>query len=292
MNLQEFVARRRFIEHLDFQDATARVFSFLDWISADDQGRKLLQHLREVDVSGLMEETDFQHPPQPGTPEEVAAVALCIADNAKEQKTELFQIASAVGVEGRSSDIQEVQDELEKRYLHPFYDYLQDHLFPNEKVANTPEVDPVPLNTTDVFIVHGRDNGLKETVARFVSRLGLNPVILHEQADRGRTVIEKFEDHAEVGFALVLLTPDDVGGFAGGETRPRARQNVVFELGYFLGLLGRSRVVALRQGEDLELPSDYAGVIYTAVDPAGAWKFLLVRELRAAGFSVDANQAL
>ncbi len=142
-----------------------------------------------------------------------------------------------------------------------------------------------------VFIIHGRDEAARETVARFVEKLGLEPVILHEQTSKGRTIIEKFEDHADVGFAIVLLTPDDVGGPRDGKPEPksRARQNVIFELGFFLGKLGRQRVSALVKG-DVETPSDYDGVVYIDLDDAGGWKMKVVRELKAAGFHVDANR--
>lgn len=148
-------------------------------------------------------------------------------------------------------------------------------------------------NVKDVFVVHGRDSETKETVARFLAQLELNPIILHEQPNEGRTVIEKFERHAAVGFAVVLLTPDDVGALADQQNNllPRARQNVVLELGYFMGRLGRQRVCALVK-EGLEIPSDVAGVVYVPFDVGGAWKLALVRELKSCGFDVDANLAL
>ena len=147
-------------------------------------------------------------------------------------------------------------------------------------------------NTKEVFIIHGRDNEAKETVARFLQNLGLTPVILHEQPNQGRTIIEKFERNAQVGFAVALLTPDDVGALKNEEKKlkPRARQNVVFELGYFLGRLGRERVCALTKG-NVELPSDYDGVAYISLDDGG-WKMDLIRELKNVGFNVDANKAL
>ena len=146
-------------------------------------------------------------------------------------------------------------------------------------------------NTKEVFIVHGRDNEAKETVARFLQNLGLTPVILHEQPNQGQTIIEKFEQHAQVGFAVALLTPDDVGALKSEEKnlKPRARQNVVFELGYFLGRLGRNRVCALTKG-NVEIPSDYDGVVYISLDDGG-WKMDLIRELKNVGFDVDANRA-
>jgi predicted nucleotide-binding protein len=142
-----------------------------------------------------------------------------------------------------------------------------------------------------VFIVHGHDEGAREAVARFLERLGLQPVILHEQANRGKTVIEKFEAHRDVGFAVVLLTPDDEGCEKGGTPRSRARQNVVLELGYFVGVLGRDRVCALRRGA-VEIPSDFAGVVYVPFDETGGWKQALGQELAAAGFEIDWNRVM
>jgi predicted nucleotide-binding protein len=142
-----------------------------------------------------------------------------------------------------------------------------------------------------VFIVHGHDEGAREMVARYVERLGFEAIILHEQANRGRTIIEKVEGEADVGFAVVLLTPDDTGCVKGGTPAPRARQNVLLELGYFIGLLGRERVCALKRG-DLEFPSDFVGTAWVAMDSGTGWKLELARELKAAGYNVDLNLAL
>jgi hypothetical protein len=143
-------------------------------------------------------------------------------------------------------------------------------------------------NSKKVFIVHGHDEGARESVARYLERIGFEPIILHEQANRGRTVIEKVEAHGDVGFAIVLLTPDDEGSVKGGKTEPRARQNVLLELGYFIGRLGRDHVCALKRGE-LEIPSDFAGVVWETMDNGGGWKQALARELRAAGHPIDWN---
>lgn len=147
--------------------------------------------------------------------------------------------------------------------------------------------------TNKAFIVHGHDEGARESAARFLEKLGIAPIILHEQASGGRTVIEKLEHNSDVDFAVVLLTPDDVGavGTSKDTLSPRARQNVILELGYFVGKLGRSRVCALHKGA-VELPSDFVGVVYVPMDSAGAWRLLLAKELREAGFDVDLNQAL
>ena len=149
------------------------------------------------------------------------------------------------------------------------------------------------IESKSVFVIHGRNNEPKQTVARFLERIGLNPIILHEQPDRGRTIIEKFEDHADVRFSVVLLTPDDVGSLQEeqGDLKPRARQNVIFELGYFIGRLGRQRVCTLIEG-DVEIPTDYVGILYNRLDSAGGWKMKLITELKNVGFNVDANDAL
>jgi predicted nucleotide-binding protein len=129
-------------------------------------------------------------------------------------------------------------------------------------------------------------------VTLLIERAGLNAVILHEQPNAGRTIIEKFEKYGgSAGFAVVLLTPDDVGGPGRENLRPRARQNVIGEMFWFAGKLGRERVCALKKG-DIEMPSDFVGVGYTEMDDLGAWKTELLRELNAAGYEVDWQKAL
>jgi predicted nucleotide-binding protein len=154
-----------------------------------------------------------------------------------------------------------------------------------------PNAPAIAAATSKVFIVHGHEHGLKEAVARFLERLDLEPIILHERPNAGRTIIEKFSDYADVQFAVILLTGDDEAKVRGTTTDlvPRARQNVVLELGYFLGKLGRARVCALYQS-GVEIPSDYQGVLFIPLDASDRWKFDLVRELRTAGFAVDANR--
>jgi len=121
----------------------------------------------------------------------------------------------------------------------------------------------------------------------------LTAIILAEQPNRGRTIIEKFVDCAlDVGFAVVLLTPDDLGGSVADEAqKSRARQNVIFELGYFVGSLGRGRACLLRKGE-VEIPSDLYGVVYTTMDTGNGWKLELARELKDAGFEFEADTVL
>lgn len=141
-----------------------------------------------------------------------------------------------------------------------------------------------------IFIVHGHDELMKLSVARFVESLGLEAVILHEQANSGRTIIQKLLDEtSDVSFAIVLYSPCDKGcGAEEDVLKPRARQNVVFEHGLLIGVLGTEKVCCLHSG-NVEMPSDNNGVLYVPYDDAGAWKLKLAKEMRGQGLSVDMN---
>lgn len=143
-----------------------------------------------------------------------------------------------------------------------------------------------------IFVVHGHDKEMEEAVARILEKLGLEPIILHEQAGSSKTIIEKFEACSEnVSFAIVLLSPDDLGykkDHSPESAMFRARQNVILELGYFMGKLGRKNVVALHRSEtNFEVPSDILGILYISFDPYNGWKLALAKELKAAGYDID-----
>jgi predicted nucleotide-binding protein len=170
---------------------------------------------------------------------------------------------------------------------------ILDNIRLNESNDNNVVESDQPLGT-GIFIVHGHDELARESVARFVERLGLEAIILQDQPHIGRTIIEKFEEESvKVGFALVLMTPDDVGSSQTkpDEMRSRARQNVIFELGYFAARLGRRRVCLLYKG-NVEIPSDLYGVLYILIDDSDSWKLRVAREMRAAGLEFDLNQVL
>ena len=143
-----------------------------------------------------------------------------------------------------------------------------------------------------VFIVHGHDEGPRERTARFIEKLGLNAVILQERASRGKTIIEKIEEYSNVGFAIVLYTPDDLGNVKSkaedGSLNGRARQNVVFEHGYLMAKIGRDKVVPLVSG-DVELPSDISGIVYISDKD---WQLSIAREMKAAGYAIDFSTIL
>lgn len=160
---------------------------------------------------------------------------------------------------------------------------------PSQPNIATEPLAAVARNKRKVFIVHGRDNEAKQEVARFIEKLGLQSIILHEQASSGMTIIEKIERYSnDADFALVLYTPCDMGRGA-HETKihpkQRARQNVVFEHGYLMAKLGRENVCALVKGE-IETPNDISGVVYVGFDIQGAWKSEVAKELRACGYEL------
>lgn len=138
--------------------------------------------------------------------------------------------------------------------------------------------------------MHGHNTTILQEVARLIEQLRLTPVILNERPNAGATLIEKLEAHAGVQFAIVLATADDVGRKAqADQQQARARQNVIFELGFFVGRLGRNKVAVLLE-PSIEIPSDFHGVAYHELDTRGAWKLALAKELRAAGLDVDFNR--
>jgi predicted nucleotide-binding protein len=163
-------------------------------------------------------------------------------------------------------------------------------LLPKASGETTSRQPAVKKYSNRVFIVHGRDEGPREAVATLLRIFGLEPIILNSLPNRSRSVIEKIEENSYVGFAVVLLTPDDEGALRGSAMKPRARQNVLLELGYFIGLLKRDWVCALIKS-DVEIPSDWTGVINTHYDDLSqGWKLVLAKELKHAGYNIDLNK--
>lgn len=150
---------------------------------------------------------------------------------------------------------------------------------------NLMEVSHRTTENKRIFIVHGHDTETRDNVELFIRRLGLEPVVLSNEANQGRTIIQKFEENSDVSFAIILYTACDEGRAKGESAlKNRARQNVLFEHGFFYAKLGKENVVALHES-GVEIPSDLAGVLYTSLD--GDWKGDLKRELKAAGFQAD-----
>ncbi|MEY8118199.1 TIR domain-containing protein [Falsihalocynthiibacter sp. BN13B15] len=142
-----------------------------------------------------------------------------------------------------------------------------------------------------VFIVLGHDEIALSKTENLLRKLALEPIVLRDRANEGHTIIEKFERNSDVGFAIVLMTSDDVGGLSKDSVKPRARQNVILELGYFIAKLSRKRVAILKS-DGVEAPSDIFGLVYTSLDKAGAWQWTIARELKNAGYTIDLNHVL
>ena len=163
-----------------------------------------------------------------------------------------------------------------------FQTYLQEMI--EGEIAET--VVTQSINFSRIFIVHGHDGELKQAVARIIEKLGIEAIILSEQANQGKTIIEKFEDYSDVGGAICLFTADDHGrSEKTGIEFSRARQNVVFETGYFIGKLGRNHIVILAD-DGIEMPSDLSGIVYTNTSN---WQLDLIKELKAMGYAIDLN---
>lgn len=170
--------------------------------------------------------------------------------------------------------------QLNRTFLGYFIEALND-------IANAnPEVDiekPKKIDGDVVFIIHGHDNELKNEVLLLLKRAGVNAIVLHEQADKGRTIIDKLiEESNNAGYAVALLTPDDLT--ENGNTR--ARQNVILEIGYFIGIVGKERLRMVVKS-NIEIPSDLGGILYEKYDAQGAWKIKLLKEIQAVGIYVD-----
>jgi predicted nucleotide-binding protein len=161
----------------------------------------------------------------------------------------------------------------------------------DEIVNANPEIENSSIkkvNSNTAFIIHGHDNELKTEVQLLLKRAGVNSVVLHEQADKGRTIIDKLINETETaGYAIALITPDDLSQ----DGTNRARQNVILEIGYFVGFLGKERLRMIVKG-DVEIPSDLQGILYEKHNTSGAWKIKLLKELQAVGIYVDIQAAI
>lgn len=175
---------------------------------------------------------------------------------------------------------------IDKSYSIPFEQELS-----LEKIHCTNTMEKGDLMMEDrIFIVHGRNNDIRDEVELFIRRIGLTPIILAEQANKGMTIIEKIEEYSDVSYAIVLYTSCDEGKMKGEkDLKDRARQNVVFEHGYMVAKLGRDKVIAL-VNQGVEIPGDLSGVIYISMQDTD-WKAQVMRELAGSGLQIDWTHA-
>jgi len=165
--------------------------------------------------------------------------------------------------------------------------------FISEKViASETQEKYKPENRGTVFVVHGEDDEGKNAVATYIEKLGLKVVVLHEQRSAGKTIIEILDRNAAISdYAVVILTSDDSGVSKKNteDTTLQTRLNVMLELGYFCGALGKKRVSVLTKA-GVYFPGDFLGVESTLFDPGGNWQLSLARDMKSAGLSFDANR--
>lgn len=212
----------------------------------------------------------------------------------EEAKSLIFHLYKTIGEDGVDSyhipmkltpkthggDINDSINNFNNQFIEYFQQALQDIINANPEIDDN-KVEKTHGNT--VFIIHGHDNELKTEVQLLLTRAGVNNLVLHERVDKGRTIIDKLvEESGSSNYAIALLSPDDIGE---NDSR-RPRQNVVLEVGYFIGRLGKERVRLLKKG-DIEIPSDLHGILYENHDLSGAWKIKICKELIAVGIHVD-----
>jgi predicted nucleotide-binding protein len=269
-------AQRAAIGRLEARIIELRALDVSKLQAGDDPPVQVLQQRIKSTLANIYGESSRQYARLKGAPSlDATSYSLSLYDGGG---TSISEIQEGVD-RGRNTSISILQGEV---------DALKESLQFNSVTSADASRPPVQVELSDdIFIVHGHDEAAKEAVARVISRAGLNPVILHEQPNGGKTIIEKFEKHGSAaGFAVVIATPDDIGGLAGAapDLQPRARQNVIGEMFWFAGRLGREKVCALVKG-DIEMPTDFAGVVYTPFDDHGGWKAKLLQELSAAGYT-------
>jgi predicted nucleotide-binding protein len=261
-----------------------------------------IKELRELNTSNLQTGDD---PPVQDLEQRIKSTLASIYGENSRQYGRLGDAASLDATmyvmnlgfgQGGGTSIAEIREGVDRgrnraiSILQGEVDSLKENLqFSNPTLSEIVEQKAPTEPSDEIFIVHGRDEAAKEAVARVIQRAGLKPVILHEQPNGGKTIIEKFEKHGSAaGFAVVIATPDDIGGLAvtppvQPDLKSRARQNVIGEMFWFAGRLGRDKVCALVK-DTIEMPTDFAGVVYTPMDSHGGWKSKLLQELAEAGY--------
>ncbi len=204
----------------------------------------------------------------------------------------LLMRASEIRTEGNGEDNFRSQKSLMLSALQETTKAVLDDVFGESKQQKSASSSGALSNRN--FVVHGHDHATKTELEVFLTGLGLEPMVLHRQPDQGHTLIEKFEHHSDVGFAFIIFTPDDIAYKADEDTLSdsrrkkefRARPNVTFEFGYFVGKLGRRKVCCLIKG-DVARPSDIDGLVYKPIpESIEAIGYSIIKELKAAGYTI------
>ena len=267
--------------HLTMSGISMQLFNYLKdevkdnpvYDQYENEGNKWIQWKNEV---------QWMNWNLPGNISEAKSLAYYLYQSFAENKDEIIDLSTDMfGKERYEDSIYE--------FNKTFIEYLGDAL--RDIINSNPEIDDEEPSKTKgdfIFIVHGHDNDLKREVQLLMQNAGINNVVLHEQVDKGRTIIDKLiEETEKAGYAIALLTPDDLANDGG----KRARQNVILEIGYFIGKLGKERIRMLVK-DDVEIPSDLHGILYERYDLNGAWKIKILKEIQATGIYVDIQNAI
>lgn len=202
-------------------------------------------------------------------------------------------VYSKAWIDFEALNIEQIEGSFEDEFIEikkGVVDILRDLVIHSEDEPLIIKDEKIIKSINNIFIVHGQNESIKNNVARFVEKLHLNPIILHEQASSGKTIIEKIESYSNVEFGIILYSSSDEGRKANSneELKKRARQNVIFEHGYLIGKIGRNKVCALIEN-GVEIPNDLSGVVYVEIDNKNAWKYELAKEMKSAGLDINMN---
>jgi len=308
--IQVRTAKQRFYDiqsdlmHSKYHDIENNLNAFVEFCENDTVMRKITQPLiqiKGVDVSKWYEDIfktggsmiGSKHYALPPEPQLEASLLYQFVLGIHSGKFDLGAFTISVyGTTKYDDAVYEFVNDIFRRlfrYLSRGLDTLEAELV--KKAPITPTVRAESSIPIEVFLVHGHDKEMLTSVELLVHQIGLEPIILGGQRSEGLTIIEKFEKHSKVQHAIVLLSPDDKGCKADefpDNAMFRARQNVILELGFFTGCLGRKGVTVLhKEADDFEMPSDYHGVEYIPYDDKEKWKYKLASELEKAGYKVD-----
>ena len=211
------------------------------------------------------------------------SVCFKLYKTAAEESDEGFKLAFNLF---KHTSVNENFSKFNEAFLEYFVKALEDIVAAEKQPFKHPEEGEIMRKS--IFIIHGHDDWMKREVQLFLNRANLDDVVLHECPDKGRTIIDKLiEEGAGASYVVALLSPDDITT----DGKFRARQNVILEIGYFLGRIGKEKVRLLIKG-DLEIPSDLQGILYERFDTAGSWRINLLKEMKAVGIEVDIEEVL
>jgi predicted nucleotide-binding protein len=262
----------------DINDHIGRLESFLDRL-------KLIPEMKaeELGEQELIEEPIRQEQPKEVQPSQTLTKELKPAEEPPKEKPLLKKLPK----EEPSEKLQKLAKEEPFKEVHQRRESLREEL-PSTMVLNQSQ-----LRGKNILLIHGYDETTKESVSKFIEILGLRALILHEQPNGGRGIIEKFGEASNINFAIILLATDDLTSL---QNKPREKQaqinqNVIFEFGYFLGKLGHERVCVLYQ-EGGEIPFDYSNIMCIPMDSRGGWRLLVAKEIKQAGIDIDLNKAI